>query len=1506
MIVDLNLAQLDGTNGFRLDGVGALNNAGGSVSNAGDINGDGFDDIIIGADLAKGDGFILGAGEAYVVYGSGSGFDASIDLSSLDGTNGFRIDGVGSLDLAGFSVSAAGDVNGDGVDDVIIGAPGASGDGFIGGGESYVVFGNTNGFGSSLNLSSLDGTNGFRIDGESFLDASGGSVSGAGDVNGDGIDDLIIGARFANGNGRIDSGESYVVFGTDQGFSSSLNLTSLDGTNGFRIDGIDRFDNSGVSVSGAGDVNGDGIDDFIIGGALANANGLIDSGESYVVFGTDQGFPSSIDLANLDGSNGFRVDGIFLFDNSGFSVSGAGDFNGDGFDDIIIGARFADANGQLDAGQSYVLFGTDQGFPSSIDLITLNGSNGFRLDGVDAFDNSGFSVSGAGDVNGDGFDDLIIGAPGADGNGIDAGEAYVVFGTAAPMGPDFDLSSLDGENGYRISGIDGLDNAGRSVSGAGDVNGDGIDDLIIGARFADGNGKLDAGESYVIFGVKKNDPPEAEDDHISIGEDAGPTNITHDLLQNDTDPDGDPITITAIDASGTTDLDVSLVNGEVTVTPGASYNALAAGETATETFTYTITDDDGETSTATATITIVGANDGPTAHEDAFTFGENDGANWITNRVLANDVDPDNGAHLEIVEIDAAGAKGSVQLVNGQLIYDPSGQFENHQEGDFEYDTFSYVVSDGEGGRSRTTVTITIEGSNDDPMANQDGSAFHEDEGVRDITGDLLANDFDIDGDALTITNIDATHIGGDLQLNNGQVTFNPNGAYDYLAEGESVTQTYTYTIEDGFGGSDTATSLLVIEGRNDDPHAAADMLTHSEDEGPVNVTWQIMSNDTDVDASDALSVMSVDASGTVGSVTMENGQVHYDTNGQYDHLKAGETATDTFSYTVSDGHGGQSTATVAVTIEGVNDSPVAQDDMLSLGEDAEDVDVTGLLLANDNDVDGEALTVTSVNADGLKGGLALVNGAVVYSASPMFQALGEGETATETFTYMVADPAGETSEATATITIIGANDNPVAGGDMATARTGETLVIAAADLLANDMDVEGDMLTIQSVSGAVNGTVSLMENGDVAFTPADGFTGPASFSYTVVDGEGGSAVAEVSVLVTETPIIGTDADDNLVGAGGLDVIEGRSGDDGLFGMEGDDTLNGEAGDDSLYGAAGADLLVGSNGDDEIFGGEGDAGKDTLDGGLGDDLLVAGAGDDTVFSGEGDDKALGGAGNDLLYGGAGDDTLMGEAGDDTAYGGEGADELYGGGGADMLDAGAGDDLVAAQDGADLVLAGAGNDTVYAGQNDNASDTLDGGDGDDLLIGFGGDDLLLGGAGSDKLHVDVGDDTLDGGADNDLLFGGAGDDLVDGGSGDDELSGNGGNDTLRGGDGNDSLYGQFGDDLLEGGAGNDIIFGGGDAGSDTLSGGAGNDTLYGLDGDDVFVFGAGDGADRIQDFSAGDMLDLSGLGADFDTVGEVLAAGAQVGGNVVFTFGADQLTLVGTDLNDLGADDLMFA
>jgi hypothetical protein len=559
-----DLALLNGTNGFILNGIDSGDLSGISVSSAGDINGDGFADLIIGAPYSQANNQ-SSAGRSFVVFGRSGGFNRTVELASLDGSNGFAINGINASDVAGISVSSAGDINKDGFADLIIGARLASpSNNQSNAGQSYLVFGSGSGFSGNLDLANLNGTNGFYLNGVSAFDYSGTSVKNAGDINGDGFDDVIISAPEAGPGGRFGAGRSFVVFGRSSGFGNTFNLSSLNGGNGFAINGINEGDLSGTAVSDAGDINGDGFDDLIIGAPFANSRG-----QSYVIFGRRTGFSSNLNLSNLNGSNGFTINGVNDFDGLGIAVSSAGDVNGDGLDDLIIGASQASPNNKSFAGQSYVIFGRRSGFGSNFDLTILDGTNGFVINGINSFDYSGSSVSRAGDVNGDGFDDLIIGSPSAIGS---AGQSYLVFGRGSGFSASLELSSLDNTKGVIFDGINANDYSGTDVSAAGDVNGDGFDDLIIGASNASPNGKSLAGQSYVIFGSSNFVIPlptiNLSVNPASVLEDA-PTNLVYTFTRNGSVTR--PLTVNyTIDGTATNGADYATIPTSVTFAAGST------------------------------------------------------------------------------------------------------------------------------------------------------------------------------------------------------------------------------------------------------------------------------------------------------------------------------------------------------------------------------------------------------------------------------------------------------------------------------------------------------------------------------------------------------------------------------------------------------------------------------------------------------------------------------------------------------------------------------------------------------------------------------------------------------------------------------------------------------------------------------------------------------------------------------------------------------------------------
>ncbi|MEX2647859.1 MAG: calcium-binding protein, partial [Alphaproteobacteria bacterium] len=225
-----------------------------------------------------------------------------------------------------------------------------------------------------------------------------------------------------------------------------LPLAELDGACGFRLNGAVGFDHAGQSVALGGDADGDGLADSLLGAPQVGSN----VGAAWSVF-ANQGGATSLDLADLGAGDGLRLDGAASNNLTGMAVAWAGDVDGDGLADAIIGAPYADAPGGADAGAAYVVFGTANA-PASLGLASLDQATGFRLEGVGAGDAAGFAVAGAGDVNGDGLDDVIVGAPDADHAGADAGAAYVVFGQAGGFPAAIDLGALDGSDGFRLNG----------------------------------------------------------------------------------------------------------------------------------------------------------------------------------------------------------------------------------------------------------------------------------------------------------------------------------------------------------------------------------------------------------------------------------------------------------------------------------------------------------------------------------------------------------------------------------------------------------------------------------------------------------------------------------------------------------------------------------------------------------------------------------------------------------------------------------------------------------------------------------------------------------------------------------------------------------------------------------------------------------------------------------------------------------------------------------------------
>jgi large repetitive protein len=685
----------------------------------------------------------------------------------------------------------------------------------------------------------------------------------------------------------------------------------------------------------------------------------------------------------------------------------------------------------------------------------------------------------------------------------------------------------------------------------------------------------------------------------------------------------------------------------------------------------------------------------------------------------------------------------------------------------------------------------------------------------------VLDNDSDPDNQPLTITEATVPAEQGSIEIVNGQLVFTP--APDFNGEA-----TISYTVSDPDGNTDTANVVVTVNPVDDAPEAIDDTTTTDED---TAVTIDVLDNDSDPD-NQPLTITEATVPAEQGSVEIVNGQLVFtpapDFNGEA-----------TISYTVADPDGNTDTAVVNVDVLPVNDL-VAVDDVAQTDEDTP---VTIDVVANDQNPDGGAPTVIGATVPAAQGTVAIVGNKLVFTPATNFY--GEA-----TIDYTIEDEEGAVDVAKVTVTVNSVLEAPIAVDDVETTDFETAVTI---DVLENDSDPDGTVLTVIGASVPdVQGSVAIVDN-KVVFTPATGFEGEATISYTIEDADGLTADAVVTVTVNDAPPPPPPAPDGTVeGTSGDDIIDVNYTNDpnGDFVDNDDAILPGDTGDDDLiYGYAGDDVILSGYGDDEVYGGVGNdtiidySGSDTVYGEDGDDVIDTSGGQqspDTAYPGlfPADTDPL--DDRDTVYGGDGNDTITTGDDDDTIYGGTGNDTIDGGVDDDLIYGEEGDDTIIGGEGDDEILGGQGDDLIYGGLTTNAfdlPDDLDGdGDSNDIgedLVTNNNKDVISGGAGNDTIY---------GGDDDDLISGGDGNDFIDGGIDDDVIHGNAGDDMLQGGQGDDLIFGGDDDDIIIGGTGEDI-----------MQGGFGNDTFYGGNGGDIVV--GGEDADGLDV----DVLNLTGSG-----------------------------------------------
>ncbi|MEQ9171473.1 MAG: Ig-like domain-containing protein [Rhodospirillales bacterium] len=735
----------------------------------------------------------------------------------------------------------------------------------------------------------------------------------------------------------------------------------------------------------------------------------------------------------------------------------------------------------------------------------------------------------------------------------------------------------------------------------------------------------------------------------------------------------------------------------------------------------------------------------------------------------------------------------------------------------------------------------------------------------------------------------------------------------------------------------------IVVDGVEIDPTdqavtAVNDLFTSAEEDSVV--TGNVLANDVVPDLVKTVTLVNGPA---VGSLTLNNdGTFAYDPGQAFNHLSAGDTATQTFTYRVTDADGDTDTAVVTIKITGTNDGPVAALDVVANGvEDTALVISAGDLLANDTDADAnDTLTIGAVgNPQG--GTVALDgNGDVVFTPAP-------NHSGPASFTYTVVDGAGAQSTATVTFEIEATADQPVLTVQDVTGQAGQPLAL---DIAAALTDTDGSEILSLTLSGLPAGSLlsAGTANGDGTFTLAPGdlagltLTPPTGVSgdvtvqvtATATEQSNGASAAVTAAFVLALPAANQAPSDIALDAtsvlenekgwvvGTLSVTDPDAGDSHTLAVS-DARFEIVAGQLKLKDGIALDFEAtptvsvdvtatdaGGLNRTETFVITVDDVPDTVT--QGNDLLIGSSGNDVI-------DGLGG--NDTIYGLGGDDLLIGGAGHDSLYGGAGNDELVGGAGNNLLDGGDGDDILRGGNGNNTVLAGAGSDEIYLGDGDNY---VDGGDGDDIVEAgeFGnGDNILIGGAGDDDLSAGDGDNRVFAGIGNDVVDLGDGDNEVDGGDGDDEiLVGNGnnvihggaGNDLIDGLDGDNTIYGDDGDDLVIVDDGDNRIFGG--AGNDDLDAGDGDNYIDGGDGDDIIIVGDGNneiyggaGDDDIETGYGENYID-AGDGDDFVTLddgGAIVFGGA--GDDDIWAYGGDNVIDAGDgdDIVETGdGDDIL--
>ncbi|MBV9993030.1 MAG: VCBS domain-containing protein [Alphaproteobacteria bacterium] len=943
--------------------------------------------------------------------------------------------------------------------------------------------------------------------------------------------------------------------------------------------------------------------------------------------------------------------------------------------------------------------------------------------------------------------------------------------------------------------------------------------------------------------------------------------ITGNVLTNDSDKDGDSLTVSAVNGSGgNVGNSIAGTYGHITINANGTYSysadnsvaidAAATGSHLTDTFTYTANDGHGGTATQTITVTVDRA---PTVVADAPATQAVESGSAVTGNVLTNDSDRDGDTLSVSAVAGSAGNVGnSVATTYGHMTIGSNGGFsylanntvaiDAAATGSHLTDSITYTASDGNGGTTTTTVTIMLDRG---PTVVADAPATQAVESGSAVTGNVLSNDSDRDGDSLAVSAVAGSggNVGSSTATTYGHVTINSDGSYSYVADntttidaaatGSHLTDSVTYTADDGHGGT-TTTTLTVTLDRG--PTVVADTGGSQALESGSAVTGNALSNDSDRDG-DALTVTAVNGSGgnvgnslagTYGHITINaNGTYSYsaDNTVAIDAAATGSHLTDTFTYTASDGHGGTSTTTVTVTID--RGPTVVADTGASQAVES-GAAVTGNVLTNDSDRDGDTLVVSAVAGSGANVGNSTAgtyghftinsNGSYSYSAdnTVAIDAAATGSHLTDSVTYTASDGNGGTSTTTLTVTL---DRGPTVVNDTnSVAESGNVSKTSGTGVLANDSDRDGDTLTISAVGGSAGnvgnsfattyGHITLNADGSYSYTAdntvaidaaASGSHPTDVVTFTVDDGFGGT-VAETLTITLDRPATATA--DSLSTDEATDAINGSGGNPNLLANDTDKDgdsfsitkVNGSGANvgTQIVLASGALLTVNADGTyvydpnhafDYLPGAGSGASNLTatdtftyeITGGSSVTVTV------TINGVDSNDHLIGTTGDDTMHGGIGDDIITALSGNDTLFGDSGDDNFDMGAnltGNDKIDGGTGTDRVFLN--GDYSAGVAFNPTTMvnvevislaAGHSYNLTTA-------DATVAAGQTLTIQAGSlgASDAVVIDGGNET-----NGKFIFNtGAGNDTLTGGTGVDRFFSGAGNDTINGGGGDDFI------------------------------------------------------------------------------------------------------------------------